>query len=81
MRKKWIAAGIYLGAVIAVSFLLRYLDATVINSIALEQLQNEAGSDLPLRLYHFVRNHWWIPFAFVGIGIGISFFVPSRKEK
>jgi len=81
MRKKWLAVSIYLGVVIAVSLLMRYLDTTIINSIALEQLKNEAGSDLPLRLYYFVRNNLWILFALVGVVLGISLVIPSKKNK
>ena len=78
VRKKLIAVGIYFGVLIAVSLLMQYLDTMIINSIALDQLKNEAGSDLPLQMYYFVRNHLWIPFALVGIGLGISLVIPSK---
>lgn len=81
MHKKLIAVGIYLGAVIAATLLMRYLDTTIINSIALDQLKNEAGSDLPLRMYYFVRNNLWIPLVLVGVVLGISLAIPSKKNK
>lgn len=81
MHKKLMAIVIYLGAVIAVSLLMRYLDTTIINSIALDQLKNEAGSDLPLRMYYFVRNNLWIPLVLAGVVLGISLIIPSKETE
>ena len=81
VRKKLVVVGIYFGIVIAVIVLMRYLDTTIINSIALDQLKNEAGSDLPLRLYHFVRSNLWIPLALAGVVLGIILVIPSKKNK
>lgn len=81
MHKKLIAIGIYLGVVIAVFLLMRYLDTTIINSIALDQLKNEDGSDLPLRMYYFVRNNLWIPLVLAGVVLGISLANTNKKSK
>lgn len=81
MHKKLMAIVIYLGAVIAVSLLMRYLDTTIINSIALDQLKNEAGSDLPLRMYYFVRNNLCIPLVLAGVVLGISLIIPSKETE
>lgn len=81
MHKKLMAIVIYLGAVIVISLLMRYLDTTIINNIALDQLKNETGSDLPLRMYYFVRNNLWIPLGLAGVVLGISLIIPSKETE